>query len=66
MLFSMTGISFNQIPGQSTKVDGISKSLIAYSFSNILKKYFVVASPNPIAHVYSYVVNALLNYVESD
>lgn len=62
----LNGISFDKILGQSASVVGLSRSLVAYSASDILKKCVVVASPNPHAHVHSYVVTALPNSVESD
>ena len=62
----LNGICFNQLPGQSTMVVGLSKSLIAYSTSDILKKCVIVQSTNPHAHIHSYVVTALPNSVESD
>ena len=60
---SLSGISFSNLPGQSTKLVGLSSHLVAFRPEDIVKKG-VVGLNN--VEFQTFVVTALPNSLESD
>lgn len=58
-------IDFSNLPGQSTKLLGLSKSLIAYSADSIFKKCVLLPQSDSF-NAHSYIVTAIPNSVETD
>lgn len=62
----ISDISFSDLPGQSAKLVGLSKSLIAFSANDISKKCVLVLRPADNLHAHSYVATAMPNSIETD